>query len=426
MRKTQTTITRVYPTRESRLVSFLMVLFSVAIATFLALTLVAMAHGQTPGNAPVKLQYPQIDATQFPTIISYVNVTDSSGASVGGLRAEHFSAREDGTLETPLLVEEIGTSNAAVTVALAIDRSGSMEEEMPDAQIAAQAFVRLMRAQDQAALVSFADNVRTDQAFTADTTQLLSAIRALTAQGGTAINDAALYCADLLQNVSGRRAVILMTDGLDKDSQSTFDQVLQRFAGSGIAIFTIGLGTEVSASNLSTLAESSGGSYYFSPTSKQLVEIYQAIAARLHHSYRITYTTHNPMTDGTTRNVRMEVNTRTASAFATNTYRAPEHIPTIVPIALQTPEPGDDLSVSVAIPTTSPAASNLAELQFAFVYDSRYVRLKSPAQANVLALSFFGMPTDFFFQPRWIRSTAESFFDLNAMPRPRPRKRTAA
>lgn len=397
MRKTQTQITRIYPARESRLVSFLMVLFSVAIATFLALTLVAMAHGQSLSNAPLNVQYSQVDASRFPTIVSYLSVSDSHGVRVTGLRAEQFTVREDGMRESPVWVEEIGEGNDAVRVALAVDRSGSMEEEMFDAQSAAQTFVRLMRRDDQAALVSFADTVRLDQTFTSDSTQLLLALRALAPQGGTAIYDAANYCADLLQNVAGRRAIILLTDGLDKDSQTTFEQIVQRFSNAGIPVFTIGLGTEVSENNLRTLAESSGGRYYFSPTSKQLVEIYKNLAALLQHAYRITYTTHNATTNGTMRRVRIEVNTSTASAFATNSYRAPEHVPTLLPVTLHRPEPGDDFSVRVEIPASSPAASNLGELQFALVYDQRFVRVKTPAHDNVLALNFFGKPGDFFF-----------------------------
>lgn len=397
MRKTQTQVTRIYPARESRLVSFLMVLFSVAIATFLALTLVAMAHGQSLGNAPLNVQYSQIDASRFPTIVSHVSVSDSHGVRVTGLRAEQFTVREDDVRESPVLVEEIGAGNDAVMVALALDRSGSMEEEMVDAQSAAQIFVRLMRRDDQVALVSFADTVRLDQAFTSDSTKLLLALRALAPQGGTAIYDAANYCGDLLQNVAGRRAIILLTDGLDKDSQATFEQTVQRFSNSGIPVFTIGLGTEVSENNLRALAERSGGRYYFSPTSKQLVEIYKNIAALLQHAYRITYTTHNATTDGTMRRVRIEVNTSTASAVATNSYRAPEHVPTLLPVTLQIPEPGDDFSVRVEIPASSPAANNLSELQFALVYDQRFVRVKTPAQENVLSLNFFGAPGDFFF-----------------------------
>ncbi len=397
MRKHNSQVQYLSSPRQSRLVSFLMVLFSVAIATFLALTLVAMAHGQTRSNAPLHVQYAQIDAAQFPTVVSYVSVTDSTDVTVGGLREEHFTAREDSVRELPMLVEEIGANAEGVTVALALDRSGSMEEEMPDAQNAAMTFVRLMRAKDQAALVSFASEVRTDQTFTSDSTQLLLAIRALVAQGGTAINDAAIYCADLLQNVAGRRAIILLTDGLDKDSQATLEQAVQRFTGLGIPIFIIGLGSEVSETNLRILAQSSGGRYYFSPTSKQLEEIYKTIAALLHHSYRITYTTHNPTTDGTLRHVRLDVSARGTHAFAYNNYRAPEHVPTLMPVTLQSPEPGDDLQVTVEIPSAGAFAYNLADLQFALVYNTRHVRVKTPANANVLALTFFGAPSDFSF-----------------------------
>ena len=401
MRKALPQTPKIYSTRESRLLSFLMLLFSLAIATFLALTLVAMAHGQTPSSATnaasLTVQFPQINAAQFPRIVSYVTVMDSANATVGGLTKDHFIVREDSVRELPLLVEEISTNSEGVTVALALDRSGSMEEEMADAQNAASAFVKLMGPKDQAALVSFSSDVRTDQTFTADTTLLINAINAIKAKGGTAIYDAAIYCADLLQNTPGRRAIILMTDGLDKDSQATLEQAVQRFAGLGLPIFIIGLGAEVAEANLRTLAQSSGGRYYFSPTSKQLDEIYKTIAALLHHSYRLTYTTHNPTTDGSLRRVRVDVNYKSASAFAYNSYRAPEHVPTIAPASAQFPEPGQDLQIIVEIPATSKHMYNLFDLQFVLAYDKKYLQVKSPANANVLPLSFFGQPAEFTF-----------------------------
>ncbi len=401
MKRYPSQVQRISAARQARLLSLLMVLFSVAIATFLALTLVAMAHAQTLSSGgsgrELTLHYPQIEAAQFPRIVSYVTAVDSTGATIGGLTQDQFVVREDSTRELPILVEEITNSSEGISVVLAMDRSGSIEEELADAKSAATAFVNLMGAKDQAALVSFASDVRTNQTFTQERTLLTTAIQGLVAKGGTAIYDAALVCADLLQSVSGRKAIILMTDGLDKDSQTTLEQAVQRFAGAGIPIFAIGLGAEVSETNLRMLAESSGGRYYFSPTSKQLEEIYRAIATLLHHSYRITYNTHNPTTDGSLRKVRIDVNSKAAAAFAYNSYRAPNHVPTIAPTTQSLLTPAQDFQVQIEIPAASKYMYNLFDLQFVLTYDQRYLRIKSPFNANVLPQAFFGTAAEFTF-----------------------------
>ncbi len=388
-------------TRQSRLLSILLVLFSVAIATFLALTLVAMAHGQTlqdnASTATLTLQYPQVEASQFPRIVSYVTVADSVSATIGGLTENHFIVAEDGVRELPVIVEEITDESEGVSIVLAMDRSGSIEEELPKARAAASAFVNLMGVHDQAALVSFSSDVRLDQAFTQDRALLNGAINALAATGGTAIYDAAIFSADLLLNTPGRKAIIIMTDGQDKDSDATLEQALQRFAGASIPIFAIGLGMEVSEANLRTLAESSGGRYYLSPTSNQLEEVYRAIATLLHHSYRITYTTHNPTTDGTLRRARIEVNYEAATAFAHNTYRAPDHVPIIAPITQQALAPEQDFQILVEIPAASKYIYSLFDLQFVLTYDKRYVRVQTPSNTNVLPLTFFGSQAEFTF-----------------------------
>lgn len=416
MRKSQSYARPAYAGRESRLVSFLFVLFSLGIATFLALTLVAMAHGQSVSSQTSAtsfiLQYPQIEASQFPRIVSYVTVTDSTGATVGGLTTEHFSVREDSVREFPIIVEELTSAGEGISVLLALDRSGSMEEEMADAQNAAVSFVNLLGSNDDAALVSFSSDVRMEQTFTRDRALLRNAINAIVSQGGTAIYDAAIYCADLLQNVPGRKAVILMTDGLDKDSQTTLEQATQRYAELGIPIFVIGLGIEVSEANLRQLAQASGGSYYFSPTSKQLEEVYRAIAAVLLQSYRVTYTTHNSLTDGTQRHVRIEVNDRGANAFAYNSYLAPNSVPTIAPATQQTLSPGQDLQIQVEIPATSKYMYNLFDLQCALTYDKRYVRVKAPRNTNVVPLTFFGAATEFDFTAAVDSSKDQIFFHL--------------
>ncbi len=349
--------------------------------------------------ATIRLNYEQIDAASFPRIVSYLTVQNDSGATIGGLTKDNFLVYEDGTRELPIAVVEITDDSAGVAVVLIIDRSGSMKgQPLADAKNAANLFVQLMTGKDQAALVSFASQVTTDQGFTNDKAALSAAINALQSNGGTAIYDAVIHAADLIAPVPGRRALILLTDGADKDSRATFTEAFNKIAPLNVPIFTIGLGPNVGSveeGRLRQLADSTHGRYYYSPTSKELEAIYRQISALLHHSYRVTYTTHNCAMDGTLRNVRIEVQYQGMTSAGSKAYRAPENIVTLAVAADSLPVPGRTFGVKVEIPARSKAVIALSELRFVLKYNSQYLKLKTPQSQGIVAGPLFGAPAEY-------------------------------
>ncbi|MDZ7267908.1 MAG: VWA domain-containing protein [candidate division KSB1 bacterium] len=357
-------------------------------------------RGRPSALAALTLNYNQVDATAFPTIVSYLAVIDQNGATVGGLTQDHFVVREDGTRELPIIVEETTITDAGVTMVLTLDRSGSMEQAMPAAKQAASTFVNLMRQNDQAAVVSFSTRATVDQTFTNDKALLHAAINAMVARGGTAIYDALLTAANLLTGVTGRKAIILMTDGEDKDSNATLDQVVQRFSTREVPVYAIGLDLNpgsIEEANLVRIAAASGGKYFYSPSTTQLEQIYREIALLLRHSYKITYRTHNRTMDGTRRQVRIEVNYQGMTAAGNNSYVAPLHVPTIAPAADTLPAPMQAFPLRLEIPATSLYMYNLHDLRVVLRYDKRYLKVKTPGRQNIVPLGFFGQAVDFTF-----------------------------
>ncbi len=349
--------------------------------------------------AAIRLNYEQIDAASFPRIVSYVTVQNDSGATIGGLTKDNYLVFEDGTRELPIEAVEITDDLAGVSVVLVIDRSGSMQgQPLTDAQNAAKLFVQLMTSKDQAALVSFSSSVTTNQGFTKDKALLSTAINTLQSNGGTAIYDAVIHAADLIAPVPGRRALILLTDGADRNSRATFTEAFNRIAPLDVPIYAIGLGPNVGSveeGNLRQLADSTHGRYYYSPTSKELEAIYRQISALLHHSYRLTYTTHNCATDGTLRNVRIEVQYLGMTSSGNNSYRAPENIVTLAVAADSLPVPGGVFGVKVEIPAGSKAALNLSELRLVLKHNSQYLRLQTPQSQSIVVGPLFGTAAEY-------------------------------
>lgn len=275
----------------------------------------------------LKLNYNTIDARGFPRIVSIVSIMNQFGFVVGKLDEKNFIVHEDGVRELPIEVEQLSGGQMDISVALVIDRSGSMRgKPIEDAKNAASIFVGLMQREDRSAVVSFNHEPRTDCPFTKNIDSLKAAISKIESLGGTAIFDALIHAVYLMNPSLKSRAIILLTDGADKDSYHTFQQALTTLIANEVQTFTIGLGLNQNSPEenvLKELASKTGGMYFYSPTSDDLEAIYRAIHKMLHSQYRITYTTHNPAKDGTLRHVQIDVIVRGNTSADTASYRAP-------------------------------------------------------------------------------------------------------
>ena len=293
------------------------------------------------GQDGLTLFYDSINAADFPKIVSLVTVTNDSGYIIGKLDTSHFKVWEDSIREYPIQVEELTVDTAGVNVVLTIDRSGSMRDgPIADARSAAITFVELMQDNDNSAVVSFNHLTRTDYPFSNNTDSLTNAIAKIQAGGGTSIFDALIHSADLFRNVTKKRAIILLTDGADKDSRYTLEEALRTLIPREIPVFTIGLGLNHNSPEeqvLRQIANETGGRYYYSPSSSDLEEIYRAISMLLHHRYKVTYSTHNPAKDGTRRHVEIGVQVLGQASSDTSSYIAPYEPPPIDPPPVDPP-----------------------------------------------------------------------------------------
>lgn len=292
----------------------------------------------------VKLVYNDVNALYFPQIVSLVTVTNAVGFVIDKLDEDNFEVREDNVRELPIRVEELTSGEIGINVVLTIDRSGSMSgQPITDAKRAASTFVGLMQSKDQSAIVSFSHQPYTDSPFTGDIALLKEAISKIQAYGGTAIFDALIHSVYLMNQSLKNRAIILMTDGADNDSQYSYQEALNALLSYEVRAFTIGLGLNRNSPEeniLKDLASKTGGLYYYSPSSSELEEIYRAISRLLHHRYQITYTTHNPAKDGTLRHVKIDVMVNNNTGSDTASYRAPYE---------GDPGPGDSVKIDDSV-----------------------------------------------------------------------------
>lgn len=268
----------------------------------------------------------QVDSTSFPTINVYVSVTDAAGKFIPGLAASNFRVWEDGA---QILVQE-ASSAEALTVVLVIDRSGSMAEsgKLDAAKRAALAYVSALRPTDRVALIDFDLTANAGGGLAEDRARVSRRISDLRPNGGTGLFDATYTALEMLRPVKGRKAALVLTDGIDSGRGRSLEQVLEVATKDATSVFTIGLGTPSSATApgdvdeavLKAMASSTNGEYLHAPRADELVALYERISARLSSEYLVRYQSPRAVKDGTRRGVEVSVVLGTAEQHASASY----------------------------------------------------------------------------------------------------------
>ena len=267
---------------------------------------------QEPERTPQVL-ITQVDTSHFPTVTVYISATDEQGDPVG-IEPERLVLAEDGQQIQPDQMQGNAGVIDALTTMLVVDVSGSMDtaDKLNTAKAAARSYVEQMRSGDQTGLLSFNTEVTYTQPLTSDVQLLTTSIDSLVAINDTAMYDAIIQAVDLLAPVPGRKAIIVLTDGLDNRSKSGLADVIASIGPSGVSISTVGLGNPehklatiagIDEPALQALAVQAGGEYAYANDSESLTRLYQRYARVLQSEYAITYTSPGTLRDGLTRHL---------------------------------------------------------------------------------------------------------------------------
>ncbi len=150
----------------------------------------------------------------------YLSVVGGTGAPVKDLTINSVSVTED---SQKVEVQSLKLANdETISIVLVMDTSGSMAgPKINDSKAAASNFISRLEARDRAALLTFDEIIKPQAEFTTDHTAVRDRIALIDARpgAGTCLYDAAYRAVQLASSLpSGRRAVILFTDGVDETS----------------------------------------------------------------------------------------------------------------------------------------------------------------------------------------------------------------
>ncbi len=265
-------------------------------------------------SSGLHLNINQAITTSCPNNKMIVSVTDSSGNPITGLNTSNFTLKENGTLRSITVTPVNGATSGALSLAILIDVSGSLSSsDLANEKAAAKQLISQMGASDMVAIYSFTDDVKLLRDYTSDKALLNAAVDAASGGGSTALYKAIQTASQTLGGRTGRKAIVLMTDGDDTVGGATIDQAIAAAKTAGVPVFPVGFGS-ANTSILTRLATETGGFYSASATSADLQRILGLIGQAISSQYEITYTSGAVTTDNT---VEIAVTVGGQSATAT-------------------------------------------------------------------------------------------------------------
>ena len=284
----------------------------------------------------------KVDTTE---VMFPVTVRDANGQLVNNLTRNDFRVYEDNTLQ-PL--SDLALRQVPVDVVLMVDASSSVANNIDDFRRAAQGFAAKLTADDRISLIKFDDRVELLQDWTKSRFQLQRALNRIEAGMFTRFNDALLLASKEqfgAPSLKSRRAVIVLSDGLDNgQGTTTLEAALQAMIRAQVTAYIVS-NTEISRAakraeldtllsggdasvrfnqvtidrlrlglqaldqsekNLAQLARATGGRLYRPLTFDALESTYAEVADELRHQYALYFTPLNKTRDGGFRRVRVE------------------------------------------------------------------------------------------------------------------------
>lgn len=296
------------------------------------------------GKVPPPADSPDAVITDSGAVISldvqvvnvFASVRDKNGRYISNLKKDDFELKEDGKEQQ--IKYFASESNLPLTLGIIFDVSVSQENLIDEEKRSAQAFVQsVIGEKDLAFVISFGPDVRLEQDLTSSKTRLARSIKDLEVRGaayspmtpgtipsgtprGTVLYDAVYLAAkDVLRPTVGRKALILITDGLDQGSRVDIDEALREAQLSDTVVFSIlhydsgfhgPFGRGTADYDLGKMAKETGGTLFKPKRNGGLNSIFDEIQDHLRNQYSIGYTPENSEQDGEYRKIELDAKQR--------------------------------------------------------------------------------------------------------------------
>ncbi len=289
-------------------------------------------------QAPIPSKYhkdnqPPSEATfksEATTVTVDVAVLDNKGHFIPRIPPANFRVLEDGT---PQQISGITMGEAPMTVCLLIEFSNLFQQFWSDGWyqtlMAAYGFVQTLKPDDYVAVIAYDLKPEILSDFSTNRQQTYDALQRLRIAGFSESNlyDALVDAETRMENIEGRKAIVLISSGVDTFSKLTFDKARKAIQSSAVPVYAIGLLQALreymdsmgmlgniarldflqADNQMNTFSRETGGQAFFPRFYGEFPSIFNAISIALRNQYTITYHPSNQARDGAFRKIKVEL-----------------------------------------------------------------------------------------------------------------------
>jgi Ca-activated chloride channel family protein len=272
----------------------------------------ARAAGLLGGSQQVPVFRAGVEVVNFT-----ITVTDRDGRLAAGLGPDDFDVYEDGRKQ---IIRYFAAGDVAderrgpdLHLGVLLDVSESMGDDVRFTRTAAIKFLNTLTDAVDVTVVDFDTEVRAARYSQAEFPRLVERIRQQKTSGMTALYDAVGVYLDGAAGQTGRKVMLLYTDGGDTTSSMRLSELMDLLKASDVTVYAIGeldhqsgSSRERARSLLQSIAETTGGRAFFPSSVKDLDAMYAKVVAEIRAQYLLGYLSTNTATDGAWRKVEIE------------------------------------------------------------------------------------------------------------------------
>ncbi len=278
-----------------------------------------------------------------------VTIRRPGGGFVKSLPQSAFRVTEDGEDQEILTFAQEGVPTR---IAIVLDISGSVNQEWGTIKYATRKFIDNLKPEDQFALVTFNTEIRLKMDWGHQTDRVDHVLSSIFCKDNTNLWDAIWVVSnDVFKGIKEKKAMIIMSDGLDNNSSVSYGDALEAAVRSEAAVYVVSKTQAVKESIMSQMASAgyyngisqevfmqadlalrklayeTGGRVLYPNTFGQLDNIYAEVDEELRNQYTIGYVSTNQIKDGSYRKIQVAVNAPDVVVSARPGYYAPNDIP---------------------------------------------------------------------------------------------------
>ncbi len=244
----------------------------------------------------------------------FVTLTDANGAPVPSLTRNNFQVFEDGIPQEIRVFDR--ESEVPLSIVLAVDTSLSTRKDLRLELESARAFAHsILRPQDGLALYQFAQTVDELVPFTSDLKRIDAGIGRVHLGSATALYDAIFLGSQALEHRQGRKVLVVITDGGDTLSQTSYAESLREAQIAEAIIFSIIVVPIESSAGRNTggehalmqMSHDTGGEYYYAESIQQIDAAFRRISDQLRTQYLLAYYPKRRLADSDFRRLEVRV-----------------------------------------------------------------------------------------------------------------------